>query len=103
MSKPTQEEIESVERNYWVELYNDLESLEKDPRFQRLILEGYFKDRAVNAVSMLAVDSVKKQGQRTDIMEDLISISNLQEHFIMIKNLGSTSKDDLDQIDGLEE
>lgn len=73
----------------WVNLNKDLTELEKDPRFQRLIIQGYFRDFAVNQTSMLASDSTIREGKRGVIVEQLIAVSHLQDHFITIKNLGS--------------
>ena len=88
-------ELETVENQYWVDMYEALQRLEKNKDFQTVILEGYFRDKAVNGVSMLAEPSIKQQGQRGDIMEDMVAISNLQYHFKMIKNLGSIAQDDM--------
>ena len=52
----TAEELE--EYNYWVGMRQALERLENGtPQpgdFKKVILEGYFKDRAVNTVSAMA-------------------------------------------------
>lgn len=88
-------ELETVENQYWVDMYEALQRLEKNKDFQAVILEGYFRDKAINGVSMLAEPSIKQQGQRGDIMEDMVAISNLQYHFKMIKNLGSIAQDDM--------
>lgn len=88
LNEKTEEQLYEIENQYWVDMKNDLDSLEKDPRFQRLILQGYFKDKAIDGVSLLAKDDVIRNGERTAVMEDLIAVSSLQDHFIMIKNLG---------------
>lgn len=88
----TAEEIK--EYNYWVGMKQSLERLEANPDFQKVILEGYFKNQAINQVSMLADDRIKQRGARPDIMERLIAISQLQEFFIMTKNLGAEPEDD---------
>jgi hypothetical protein len=49
---------------------------------------------------MLANDGVKQRGERGNIMEDLVAISNLQYHFLMIKNLGAVYQDDEDEANG---
>lgn len=88
LNEQTEEQLYEVENQYWVDMKSDLDSLEKDPRFQRLILQGYFKDKATDGVSLLARDDIVRNGERSAVMEDLIAISSLQDHFIMIKNLG---------------
>lgn len=90
-------ELETVESQYWVDQAEALARLEKNKDFQMVVLNGYFKDKAINGVSMLAEPYVKTQGQRGDIMEDMVAISNLQYHFKMIKNLGAIAQDDMDE------
>jgi len=93
------EEIMKVENQYWVDLANDLRSLEDDPRFKRVILQGYFKDKAINGVSMLAVDHVKRNGLRPDIMEQLVAISQLEDYFMTIKSLGTIPPEDDEDVE----
>lgn len=95
-------ELETVEAQYWVDQKNALERLEKNEDFKSLIIDGYFKDRAVDAVSLLSNPQIKKRGERPDIMEDLVAISGLQNHFNNVKNLGSIAEDDLDEAFGPE-
>jgi len=90
-------ELETIERNYWVEQAQALERLERNEDFKTVILEGYFKDTALNQVSLLANDQIKRAGNRTDLMELLVAISTLQDHFMTIKNLGALAEDDLEQ------
>jgi len=94
----SQEEIMLIENQYWVDLAQALSRLENgNPRpddFKKVILDGYFKDRAVNGVSMLATDNVKRGGFRSDVMETLIAISQLQDYFFTIKNLGFVPSED---------
>lgn len=93
-TEDTDKDILSVSNEYWAQLAQDLEELRKDAKFQRVILEGYFKDKAVRGVSLLATDYVKSKGLRADVMEQLVAISNLEDYFATIENLGSMSKDD---------
>ena len=101
-NQTTDKDLVEVENQYWIQQAEDLASLEQDPRFQRVILDGYFKDRALDAVSLLANDYVKSQGKRPEVMELLVGISTLQDHFGTIKNLGSVAKDDLLEAEGPE-
>jgi len=99
----SEEELLRVENDYWAGMAQDLVDLERDPKFKRVILEGYFRDRAVNGVSLLANDNIKRNNQRSDIMEQLIAVSQLQDYFITIKNLGlSPAIGDEDEDDGFE-
>ena len=92
---------ELKEYNYYVGMRQALERLENNPDFQKVILDGYFKDKAVNGVSMLASGYIKKNGLRADIMESLVAISQLQDYFITVKQLGA--EDDSEDEDGIEE
>lgn len=97
----TAKELE--EYNYWVGMRQALERLEKNPDFQKVILEGYFKDKAVNGVSQLASPYIKKNGFRPEVMEALVAISNLQDHFITIKSLGAEAEDEEFEDESVEE
>lgn len=95
----TQEEVEleMVENQQWISRWEALQRLEKNPDFINVISEGYIRDRAINGVSMLANEGVKRQGQRPDVMEMLVAVSTLQDYFRMIKNLGAIAKDELEE------
>lgn len=94
MSNLEDQQILEVENQYWADMWHALERLQENKDFQKVILEGYFKDKAINGVSMLAQDGVVQGGHRTAVMEDLIAISSLQDHFIMIENLGTIPAED---------
>jgi len=93
----TNKELVTIENEYWVTMHEALERLENgNPQpddFKKVILEGYFKDKAINGVSMLATDYVKQAGARGDIMEQLVSISNLEDYFATVHNLGTIPDD----------
>lgn len=93
-------ELEQVEAEYWVDQYNALLRLEKNVDFKTVILDGYLKERALDQVSLLANDQVKRAGHRPEIMELLVAISTLQDHFGVIKNLGSIAQYDMDEAEG---
>ena len=82
------------EYNYYVGQKQALDRLETNPDFKKVILEGYFRDKAVNGVSLLATDYVRKNGLRAEIMENLVAISNLQDYFLTIKKMGTEPEDD---------
>ena len=64
-----------------------LTRLKSNPDFQLVILDGYLKDGVLDSVSLLAVPQIKKEGRRTDVMEDLIAASNLSYFFQMTEML----------------
>lgn len=96
----TAEELK--EYNYWVGMKQALERLENNPDFQKVILDGYFKDKAINGVGMLASGYIKKNGLRPDVMESLIAISQLQDFFITVKQLGTEPEDEDENEDEIE-
>ena len=83
----------TVENEYWVTMHDALERLEQNEDFKKVIQIGYFKDKAVNGVSLLATDYVKQVGARGDIMEQLVAISQLEDYFAVIHNLGTVPTD----------
>lgn len=90
-------ELISVENKYWKDLYLALKRLHDNVDFQKVVLEGYFKDKAINGVSMLAHTSTIREGRRGEIFESLIAVSQLQDYFIMIANLGADASGDDDE------
>ena len=99
MSNHNQAELELTaeelkEYNYYVGMRQALERLENNPDFQKVILEGYFKDKAINGVSLLATNYIRKNGLRPEVMESLVAISQLQDFFITIKQLGAEVEDE---------
>lgn len=80
--------IIEVENKYWVDMHKALERLHSNPDFQQVILKGYFQDRAVNGVSMLANRGVIEGNKRGQVMEELVAVSHLQDFFITVTNLG---------------
>ena len=91
--KPTEvvenNELITVDNSYWVEMNESLKRLFQNEDFNRVIVTGYFKDKAVNGVSMLAQEHVVRSGARSAVMEELVAISHLEDFFITIRNIGS--------------
>ncbi len=80
---------EVKEYNYYVGMKQALDRLEQNPDFKKVIMDGYFKDKAINGVSLLATNYIRKNGLRPEVMESLVAISQLQDYFISIKQLGA--------------
>ena len=95
----TDQVVAVSDNTYWTNMQEALERLHKNEDFKKVILEGYFKDRAVNGVSMLASNHVVDNGLRPQIMEDLIGISRLQDYFLTINNLGTPTEEDEEDMD----
>lgn len=89
MNNLSDKQILEVENQYWVDMWHSLERLQSNKDFQKVILQGYFKDKAVNGVSLLAQDAIVAGGHRSAVMEDLIAISSLEDFFVTIENLGT--------------
>jgi hypothetical protein len=89
MNNLNDQQVLEVENRYWADMWASLERLKENKDFQRVILEGYFKDKAINGVSLLAQDGIVQGGHRTAVMEDLIAISSLEDFFMTIENLGT--------------
>ena len=100
MSNPNQEqELETAELSQYVKLGEALDRLESNKDFQTLILNGYMRDNVLDSVSLLGHETIKKQGQRPEIMEDLVAASNLGEYFRMVKNFHAGAVADFEEYD----
>lgn len=96
-NETSEAKLMEVEHVYWAEMCQALERLENNPDFKKVVLEGYFKDKAINGVSLLATEHVRRNGLRGPIMEELVAISQLEDYFITIKGMGRIPDDsDLD-------
>ena len=80
--------VEMVENEYWVELAEALTRLEMNEDFKKVILKGYFVDKAVDGVSLISTEYVRRSNTRGPIIEDLAAISALQVYFKQIKSMG---------------
>lgn len=94
MNNLNEKQLLEVENKYWVDMNLALSRLKENRDFKTVILDGYFKDKAINGVSLLARDAIIRNGERSAVMEDLIAISSLEDFFITIESLGSVSPDD---------
>jgi len=101
-NQQTEQEMEMVETQYWADQYEALTRLESNKDFQLVILQGYFKDRALDNVSMLGTHYAKSSGTRPEIMESLVAISSLQDHFNTIKKIGGIAEEDISDLEGPE-
>jgi len=80
-------ELETTEIEHYVDMGQALDRLRNNEDFNKVILDGYFKDKAADSVSLLSLPVIKKRGERGDIMEDLVAISNLQFFFMTIDQM----------------
>jgi hypothetical protein len=92
MEEQVLNELESVDNSYWVELDKALKRLLKSEDFKKVILEGYLKEKALSGVSLLGRSDVKKRGERPDVIEELVSVANLQQYlFTVIPSLAGSA------------
>lgn len=97
MTNQELEHLETTENQYWVDLNDSLNRLMKNHDFQQVILDGYLKNKSLGAVSMLGRPDIKKRGERPDVIEELVAISNLQQYlFTVIPNLAGSAKVDME-------
>jgi hypothetical protein len=96
-------ELEMAEMDHHVKMGEALNRLRQNEDFKTLILHGYLEQSVLAKVSLLAVDQIKQQGRRPDIMEDLIAASNLQNFFLMIDNFYEGAKNPAMSDEELEE
>lgn len=91
--------LEVDNRGSWVEMKESLDRLVTDPDFNKVILQGYFRDYAVEGVSLLAAEQIVRSGARPAVMERLIAISQLEDYFHTIQSMGSVPdmEDDEDE------
>ena len=93
MSNQEQVELETVQVEHYVEMGEALDRLEQNEDFKKVIIEGYLKANVLDSVSLLAVPQIKKAGERTDVMEDLIAASNLQYFLQTVHQFHAAQKD----------
>lgn len=95
----TDVELEYTDNTYYADMYLALERLHENEDFKKVILEGYFKDKAVKGVSLLATDHVRANNARGAIMEELVAISALEDYFKTIINMGAAYFQDSEESD----
>lgn len=88
--------LETADTTYLVEMAQALERLESNSDFKKVILDGYLKNSALGRVELLGRPDVKKRGERPEVIEELVAISNLQYYLGMVKHLGGSAKVDLE-------
>lgn len=89
--------LETIDSSYWVLLKESLDRLKQNEDFKKVILEGYLKDKALGGVQALGRPDIKKRGERPDVIEELVAISNLNYYLSMINIMGESAKVDLEE------
>lgn len=83
---------------YFKEMNEALQRLYDNKDFQKVVIEGYFNDFAIKQTSLLAVDFIRDNGKRPEVMERLVAISNLQDYLITISNMTVDETDETDEV-----
>jgi len=90
MNTPTTDaELLETDNTLQVRMWEALERLRNTDDFKLVIEKGYFTDKAVDGVSLLATDYVVENNLRSRVMESLIAVSQLQDYFNTIEALGN--------------
>ena len=87
------QELETIEINHHLDMGQALERLRQNADFQKVVIEGYLRDKVLASVSLLSVPAIKDSGKRGDTMEDLVAASNLSYFFRMIEGFYEGAKD----------
>lgn len=72
-------------------------SLEKNPEFRELVLEGYFRDDAARVVMLLADKEHQSAERQTALHSDLVGISTFGEYLRAQKILGNMAAESIEQ------
>ena len=87
--------------------YEALKRLDKNPDFKLLIRDKYLHDSVMDNFSLLAHPAIKKNGERPDVMEEMVAKSNLNLFLLNIemtgKELMNEGINDLDEPVEVEE
>lgn len=104
MDAINQEDAQMVQEIYkWREYKESLERLERNEDFKKVFLEGYLRERAVDAVSLLAKEDVKQSGRRSDIIEILVAISQFEDYMHTVKAMGTSAEQDMEEAEQEED
>lgn len=98
-NQTTDSELITIELNQAYEMGEALKRLEKNPDFQKVVLDGYLKEKALASVSLISVPAIKEQGKRPEVIEDLIAISNLQYYLRMIHMFHEAALQDMEEME----
>tara|TARA_R110001606_G_scaffold42824_1_gene113956 strand:- start:324 stop:680 length:357 start_codon:yes stop_codon:yes gene_type:complete len=88
---------QTEETDYWVDMDLAVERMksgrDQPGDFKKVILEGYFHNLPINQTALLADEATLAKGQRSEVMEVLISISRLQQFLMQIRTFSLVAKE----------
>lgn len=91
-------EVTVTELKEKVALADALDQLHRSPAFKKVILNGYFKDKAQDLVKLVALP--QSEQQKDLIQNSMMGISALQNHFRAVYADGDRAKQDLAEFEG---
>lgn len=85
----TDERLKEIkEEEEAIKLYEALQRLDKNEDFKLLIRQKYLRDSVLDNFSLLAHPAIKKNGERPDVMEEMVAKSNLNLFLLNIEQTG---------------
>jgi hypothetical protein len=85
-SEQEQIELETASLEHAIGMGEAWLRLQKNGDFKKVILNGYLRDKVLASHSLLAVPQIKDKGHRQNVIEDMISSSNLAYFFKIIEH-----------------
>lgn len=105
METKNQEEVmlETVEMTEDVLRGEALERLRKNPDFKFLIEETYIKQKSIDLTSLLANNAIKQRGERPEVVEQLVAISNFNDWLLQVEHFYQAATSDDGLLDDAEQ
>ncbi|CAA0365897.1 conserved hypothetical protein [Alteromonas alvinellae] len=92
-------EVSKKEAQRFIDKAAGLEQLAKNRHFNKLILEGYFKDEAARLTGLLGEPEFASEEHQRELFSQLKAISHLQQHFRAITEVGRQMRQAVDDMD----
>lgn len=97
-------EVGKKEAQRFIDKATGLDQLAKNRHFNKLILEGYFKDEAARLTGLLGDSEFSSEEDQRELFSQLKAIAHLQQHFRAIAEVGKQMRAAMDEMDSaLEE
>ena len=93
--KEVDERAEELQKK--LQMAEDVRELEKDERFQRVILQGYLSDEADRLFGVLVEPSTLKRDVMENIQDKLSSIRNLKQYFGVLGQNADMAPDQIEE------
>lgn len=88
-----------------IKLYEALKRLDANKDFKMLVREKYLRDSVLDNFSLLAHPAIKKNGERPDVMEEMVAKSNFNLFLLNIEQTGKylTEQDNAEEVPEITE